>query len=87
MKDVLELINEPVPLHLRNAVTGMMTDMGYGRDYKYSHDYEGHFEAQEYLPSSLNGKRYYLPSDQGAEKRIGDRLNQWWGSRTKRSND
>nr|MCS5669980.1 replication-associated recombination protein A [Dehalococcoidia bacterium] len=85
--DVQELANEPVPLHLRNAVTGMMNDMGYGKGYKYSHDYQGHFEPQEYLPPSLKGKRYYRPSDEGAEKRIADRLNHWWGGRTKRAKD
>ena len=87
MTDVQELANEPVPLHLRNAVTGMMNDMGYGKGYKYSHDYQGHFEPQEYLPPSLKGKRYYRPSDEGAEKRIRDRLNHWWGGRTKRAKD
>ena len=85
MKDVREQANEPVPLHLRNAVTGMMKDMGYGKDYKYSHDYEGNFEAQEYLPPSLEGRRYYRPSDEGAEKGIRDRLNSWWAGRTKRA--
>ena len=79
MKDARDLVNEPVPLHLRNAVTGMMKDMGYGNNYKYSHDYEGSFEAQEYLPPSLGDRRYYRPSDQGAEKEIRDRLNRWWG--------
>ncbi len=87
MKDVREQANEPVPLHLRNAVTGMMKDMGYGKDYKYSHDYEGNFEAQEYLPPSLKGRRYYRPSDEGAEQEIRDRLNRWWGGKSKRSRD
>ena len=87
MRDVREQANEPVPLHLRNAVTGMMQDIGYGKDYKYSHDYEGHFEAQDYLPPSLKGKRYYRPSDEGAEKDIRDRLNLWWGGGAKRAKD
>ena len=87
IKDVREQANEPVPLHLRNAVTGMMKDMGYGKDYKYSHDYEGNFEAQEYLPPSLKGRRYYRPSDEGAEQEIRDRLNRWWGGKSKRSRD
>ena len=78
MRDVREQANEPVPLHLRNAVTGMMKDMGYGKDYKYSHDFEGHFEEQEYLPPSLKGRRYYQPSEEGAEKEIGKRLSRWW---------
>ncbi|MEC8909865.1 MAG: replication-associated recombination protein A, partial [Chloroflexota bacterium] len=87
MRDVREQANEPVPLHLRNAVTGMMKDIGYGKGYKYSHDYEGHFEAQDYLPPSLKGKRYYRPSDEGAEKDIRDRLNRWWGGGAKRAKD
>ena len=79
MQDVREQANEPVPIHLRNAVTGMMKDMGYGKDYKYSHDYEGHFEEQEYLPPSLKGRRYYQPSEEGAEREIGQRLKELWG--------
>ena len=82
MQDVLEQANEPVPLHLRNAVTGMMKDMGYGKDYKYSHNYEGHFEEQEYLPPSLKGRRYYHPGEEGAERQIGQRLNQWWSGKS-----
>ena len=78
MEDVRERVNEPVPVHLRNAVTGMMQVAGYGKNYKYAHDYEGHFEPQEYLPSSLEGRRYYYPGDEGAEKGIKDRLNRWW---------
>ena len=78
MRDVREQANEPVPIHLRNAVTGMMKDMGYGKDYKYSHDFEGHFSEQEYLPPSLKGRRYYQPSEEGAEQEIGRRLRRWW---------
>ena len=79
MADVRRLPNDPVPLHLRNAVTGLMQQMGYGRDYKYSHDYESHFAAQEYLPPELQGRRYYHPGIEGAEKEIGERLRGWWG--------
>ena len=80
MDDVKRQPNEPVPLHLRNAVTGLMRQMGYGRDYKYSHDYEGHFVDQDFLPPSLKDRRYYHPTAEGAEKEIGDRLEEWWGS-------
>ena len=83
MEDVRERVNEPVPVHLRNAVTGVMQVAGYGKNYKYAHDYEGHFEPQEYLPSSLEGRRYYYPGDEGAEKGIKDRLNRWWVDRGK----
>ncbi len=79
MQDVRDAPNEPVPLHLRNAPTGLMRDMGYGKDYKYGHDFEGHFEAQEYLPPGLSGRRYYEPSDQGSEAAIAERLRRWWG--------
>ena len=81
MQDVREQANEPVPLHLRNAVTGMMKDMGYGKDYKYSHNYEGHFKEQEYLPPSLKGRRYYHPGEEGAEQEIKQRLSRWWSDK------
>ena len=55
--DVKETINEPVPLHLRNAPTKLMKDLNYGKDYKYSPDYDWQ-EDQEYLPASLKGKKY-----------------------------
>ncbi len=79
LDDVRGMPHEPVPLHLRNAVTGLMRGMGYGAGYKYSHDYEGHFEAQDYLPPELSGRRYYEPSDQGSEAAISERLRRWWG--------
>jgi putative ATPase len=81
MQDVREQANEPVPLHLRNAVTGMMKDMGYGKDYKYSHSYEGHFREQEYLPPLLKGRQYYHPGEEGAERDISQRLSRWWGDK------
>ncbi len=79
IEDVRNTRNDPVPLHLRNAPTGLMRDMGYGEDYKYSHDYEGHFAPMQNLPESLRGRRYYAPTDQGREKEIACRLRQWWG--------
>ena len=79
MADVRRLPNDPVPLHLRNAVTGLMQQMGYGRDYKYSHDFDGHFAPQDYLPPQLGGKRYYHPGSEGAEKEVAERLQRWWG--------
>ena len=79
LDDVRSRPHEPVPLHLRNAVTGLMRGMGYGAGYKYSHDYEGHFETQEYLPPELSGRKYYEPSDQGSEAAIAERLRRWWG--------
>jgi putative ATPase len=78
-KDVQETRNEPVPPHLRNPVTRLMREMGYGKGYKYAHDFPGHFVEQQTLPDSLEGKRYYIPSDQGFEKEIEARLEKWWG--------
>jgi putative ATPase len=81
--DIRKGPNEPVPLHLRNAVTGLMKQMDYGKGYKYAHDYEGHFAEQEHLPPGLRGRQYYTPSDQGYEKEVAARLETWWGSRRK----
>ena len=79
LDDVRRMPNDPVPLHLRNAVTGLMRQMGYGKDYKYSHDYEGHFVEQDFLPPALKDRRYYHPGQEGAEKEMADRLEGWWG--------
>jgi len=67
----------PVPLHIRNAPTRLMKDLGYGKGYKYAHQFEGHIVAQDHLPDELKGKRYYQPSDQGFEARIAERLERW----------
>ncbi len=64
----------PVPLHIRNAPTRLMKDMGYGRGYKYAHSYPGHIVRQEHLPDKLAGRTYYHPGDQGFEKDIASRL-------------
>ncbi|MEL7562368.1 replication-associated recombination protein A [Dehalogenimonas sp. 4OHTPN] len=65
---------EPVPLHLRNAPTGLMKDLGYGKGYKYAHDFPGGFVKQQNLPDSLKNKRFYFPTDLGQEKIINTRL-------------
>jgi len=78
-EDIQHGRNEPVPLHLRNPVTSLMRQMEYGKGYKYAHDHPGHFVKQQNLPSSLQGKRYYFPSDQGYEKEVAARLERWWG--------
>ena len=83
-EDVQRTRNEPVPLHLRNAVTGLMRDMGYGEGYKYAHDYEGNFTQTQNLPDSLKNKRYYQPGNQGYERTVRERMERWWGSRTNR---
>jgi putative ATPase len=68
---------EPVPLHIRNAPTGLMKDLGYGQDYKYAFESEQHYLPQEYLPEKLGGRTFYEPSEFGYEKRIAERL-EWW---------
>ena len=69
----------PVPLHLRNAPTSLMKNLGYGENYRYAHNYDGHFSGQRNLPDELIGKKFYEPSNQGYEKIIYERLNAWWG--------
>jgi putative ATPase len=75
--DVEETRNDPVPIHLRNAPTGLMKDLGYGEGYKYAHDFEGGFVYQQNLPEALEGKIYYQPTDRGAEVQISERLATW----------
>jgi putative ATPase len=84
-QDVESSRNEPVPLHLRNPVTGLMRRLNYGKGYKYAHNFSGHFTEQEHLPESLRGKRYYIPSEQGFEKEISARLKSWWGQVRRRN--
>jgi putative ATPase len=66
--------NDPVPLHLRNAPTHLMKDLGYGRDYKYAHDYDGAYVEQQGLPDNLAGTIFYEPSDRGKERGVAERL-------------
>ena len=70
--------SESAPLHLRNPVTPLMQEMGYGKDYKYAHDYPNHFTEQQNLPDRLQGAKYYTPSTQGYEAQIITRLKSWW---------
>jgi putative ATPase len=67
----------PVPHHIRNAPTRLMKDLGYGRGYRYAHDFEDAVVDQEHLPSKLKGMQFYEPSDRGMEKEIRDRLKAW----------
>ena len=80
-EDVNTSRNDPVPEHLRNPVTRLMREMGYGRGYRYSHDAPGHFAAMDNLPARLQGRRYYEPSDQGYEREVAERIRRWWGDR------
>lgn len=78
INDVRKLHNDPVPMHLRNPVTPLMKNIGYGKNYKYSHDYSGHFTGQNNLPNNLQGHTYYQASDQGYEKQVAERMRHWW---------
>ncbi len=75
-QDALAQLAEPVPLHIRNAVTPLMQELGYGEGYQYAHDTEEKLTDMRCLPDSLLGKEYYLPTDQGLESRYKERLNQ-----------
>jgi len=75
--DVASAPAEPVPLHIRNAPTALMKELGYADGYKYAHDYEGAHVEQEYLPERLRGRVYYRPSDRGLEAEIKKRLAAW----------
>jgi putative ATPase len=70
--------DKPVPLHLRNAVTGLMKRLDYGKGYAYDHESEGGFAGQNHLPEGLEDRIFYRPSDRGAEKQIKERLEVWW---------
>jgi putative ATPase len=73
-KDVSEGGALPVPLHLRNAPTGLMRDLGYGQEYRYPHEFEGHYVAENYLPEALRRRIYYTPSGNGFERELDARL-------------
>jgi putative ATPase len=68
---------EPVPVHLRNAPTALMKELGYGAEYRYAHDYPGHFVRQAYLPERLADREPYVPGSLGYEKKVEERL-AWW---------
>lgn len=75
---VRKLGDQPVPLHLRNASTGLMKQMGYGADYTYAHQYEGNFREQEYLPEKLSGTKFYDPGKNAREEEMRDFLRRCW---------
>lgn len=68
----------PVPLHIRNAPTKLMKNIGYGQDYKYSHAYEGNFQEQEYFPDKLSGTKIYEPGNNASEQKLRERLKSLW---------
>jgi putative ATPase len=71
----------PVPLHLRNAPTKLMKEIGYGADYQYSHSYEASFSKQEYLPDEIAGMKFYEPGNNAREKEMKDYLKRLWGDK------
>jgi putative ATPase len=80
--DALELVRKtgdlPVPLNIRNAPTKLMKDLGYGKEYKYAHSYEGNFTPEEFLPEEIRGKKIYHPGDNARERDISAMLKKWW---------
>jgi putative ATPase len=76
-KDIEKTQSLPVPLHLRNAPTSLMKELGYGKGYQYAHDFPEALVAQENMPAELKGRRYYYPSDRGYEKLVKERLETW----------
>ncbi|HIZ33808.1 MAG TPA: replication-associated recombination protein A [Candidatus Bacteroides merdigallinarum] len=87
INDALALVrqtgNLPVPLHLRNAPTKLMKDLGYAEGYKYAHDYPGHFVRQQFLPDELKEHRIWQPQENAAEARHKERMQALWGDRFK----
>ena len=80
---VRETGNLPVPLHLRNAPTKLMSQLGYGKEYKYAHDYKGNFVEQQFLPDGATDARFWHVQDNLAEKKLGERMQMLWGERFK----
>lgn len=75
--------NAEVPLHLRNAPTKMMKEFGFGKEYKYPHDFDGHFVAEDYLPEKIKNEQFYFPTEEGMEKQIKERLSAKWKNKKK----
>lgn len=82
IEEAIKLVQEtgdlPVPLNIRNAPTSLMKELGYGKDYKYAHDYEGNFVEEEFLPEKIKGTTLYHPQENQKEKEIRERLIKWW---------
>ena len=85
INDALSLVHRtgdlPVPLHIRNAPTKLMKEIGYGKDYKYAHGYEGNFVEQDFLPDEIKNEKIYQPQNNQQEVKILERLKKWWGKR------
>ncbi len=85
INEALEMVrktgNMPVPLHLRNAPTQLMEELGYSDGYKYPHDYPGHFTPQQYMPDALNGYKFWKPQQSPAEQRLEQWMKTCWGEK------
>jgi len=81
---VRETGNLPVPLHLRNAPTKLMKQLGYGQDYKYAHSYKGNFVEQQFLPDEIKDSRFWEPQNNASENVLNDRMQQLWGDKYKK---
>jgi putative ATPase len=86
-KDVEETASDPVPLHLRNAPTKLMKEIGYGKDYQYAHNVEDKVADMQCLPDNLRDRMYYHPTAEGVEKRIQERLAQIKNIKTRKHRD
>jgi putative ATPase len=80
LENIRNSTKDPVPKHLKNTVTELMKDQGYGDGYKYPHDYEDNFVLTQNLPDSMIGVPLYTPATNGYEKIVADRIEKWWGS-------
>jgi putative ATPase len=78
LEKIREGAKDPVPKHLRNPVTTLMKEQGYGKGYKYAHDFEGNFVTTQNLPDSMIGVPLYTPTENGYEKIVAERLRDWW---------
>ena len=78
-----EFGDQPVPLHIRNAPTKLMKNIGYGKDYKYAHDFENNFTELEFLPEKLSGRKFYDPQNNARENELRARLKELWKSKYK----
>lgn len=85
INDAISLVrstgNLPVPLHLRNAPTKLMKELGYGDNYKYAHDYKGNFVEQQFLPDEVKNARIWKPQDNAAENKLKEHMTRLWGER------
>ena len=85
INEALDLVNQtgnlPVPLHLRNAPTRLMAELNYGKDYKYAHDFEGHFVKQDFLPQELLGHRLWKGQENPNESKLTEHMRKLWGNR------